>query len=375
MIINQWRVSAARNVQLSATLQADHYRSIVEHAPMMVWRSGRDAKVDYVNCTWLRFTGRSFEQEIGDGWLEGIHPDDRDRCRSLYLDRFEKRLPWEKEFRLLRHDGVYRYVLEQGVPYADEWGEFSGCIGSAMDVHDRKELDQAKTRFLAAMAHELRTPLTPLRTYVQTLGRDADGQAPGRRALVDRLDAQLRKLTTLVQEIGDNAQLEEGRPLHLRLERIELGSIVAEVIEAHRASIELKGTPDRGHTIFVAATCPCYVRGDSLRLEQVVTNLLDNALKFSPGGGAIRFDLSSSAGQCRLSVADRGIGVPAEELSALTRRYFRASNAAEEKFPGIGLGLSLSREIIERHGGTLTFESRLDHGTIATISLPADEGS
>jgi PAS domain S-box-containing protein len=106
-------------------LSTDHYYWIVEYAPMLVWRAGLDTKFDYVNQTWLSFTGRTFEQEMGDGWLDAVHPDDRERCHSLYLERFEKRLPWEKEFRLRRHDGVYRYVIERGGPYMDEAGEFA----------------------------------------------------------------------------------------------------------------------------------------------------------------------------------------------------------------------------------------------------------
>lgn len=360
---------------MGTALEAQQYKAIVEHAPMMVWRSGRDAKVDYVNSTWLSFTGRRFEQEVGDGWLDAIHPEDRERCVSLYRDQFEKRVPWEKEFRLRRHDGVYRYVLERGVPYTNGAGQFSGCIGSAIDVHDRKELDRAKTRFLATMAHELRTPLTPLRTYVQTLGRAGHGQGQVTPALVDRLSAQLGRLTALVQELDDSALLDEGRPLNLSLERVELGLVVKRVIEARRASVALKITADRGHEVTFDAAGPCQVRGDTLRLEQVVANLLDNALKFSPTGGAVRIELSSDETACRLSIADDGIGVPAEELSSLTRRYFRASNATEERFPGIGLGLSLSREIIERHGGTLSFASRLNQGTVAIITLPKDASS
>jgi PAS domain S-box-containing protein len=357
---------------VGAILERQHYRAIVEHAPMMVWRSNRPGKIDYVNTTWLSFTGRRLEQEMGDGWLDAVHPDDRDRCLSLHRDRFERPRPWENEFKLRRHDGVYRYVLEQGVPYPDDAGEFSGCIGSVMDVHERKELDRAKTRFLATMAHELRTPLTPLRAYVQTLGRTACGEAPLNRELVDRLSAQLGRLTALVQELGDSAQLDQGRPLLLTVGRVELGAVVQRVIDAHRSGMALKITPDRGHTISVTSACACHVQGDPLRLEQVVTNLLDNALKFSPAGGAIQIALSVSEGRCRLSIADQGIGVPAEELSALTRRYFRASNATEERFPGIGLGLSLCRAIVEGHGGTLSFESRLNQGTVALISLPAD---
>src|SRR4051794_17941270 len=112
------------------TLSPHHYREIVDNAAMMVWRSDRDAKVDYVNGTWLRFTGRPIDEELGDGWLDAIHPDDRERCVTLFRANIEKRVPWEREFRLRRHDGVYRYMREMGVPYHDERGEYCGHIGS-----------------------------------------------------------------------------------------------------------------------------------------------------------------------------------------------------------------------------------------------------
>src|SRR5262245_8979451 len=115
----------------------EHYRAVVEHAPMMLWRAGRDGRFEYVNSRWLEFTGRRLEDEIGYGWLESIHPDDRDHSFSVYADRVERRLPWEKEFRLLRHDGVYRYVLEKGAPYDDDDGGFQGFIGSARASDER----------------------------------------------------------------------------------------------------------------------------------------------------------------------------------------------------------------------------------------------
>ncbi|MBS3990553.1 MAG: sensor domain-containing diguanylate cyclase [Erysipelothrix sp.] len=119
------------------SLSPYEYKSIVETAPNLIWRSGLDAKCYYFNKTWLDFTGRSFEQEFGDGWAEGVHPDDLDRCISIYLESFNKRIRFEMEYRLRRHDGEWRWINDIGVPAIDENGDFSGFIGSCLDVTER----------------------------------------------------------------------------------------------------------------------------------------------------------------------------------------------------------------------------------------------
>lgn len=103
----------------------------------MIWRAGLDAKCDYFNETWLAFTGRTFEQEYGDGWAEGVHPDDLDRCVGIYRDHFACHAVFEMEYRLKRHDGVYRWLFDRGVPFNDGTGRFAGFIGSCVDVEER----------------------------------------------------------------------------------------------------------------------------------------------------------------------------------------------------------------------------------------------
>jgi PAS domain S-box-containing protein len=119
------------------TLPPAQYRLLVESSPVMIWRAGLDAKCDYFNETWLAFTGRTFEQEFGDGWAEGVHVDDLDRCVGIYRDHFGRRAIFEMEYRLRRHDGVYRYIFDRGVPFFDEAGQFAGFIGSCVDVDER----------------------------------------------------------------------------------------------------------------------------------------------------------------------------------------------------------------------------------------------
>ncbi len=117
----------------------EQYRLIVENAPNMLWRAGLDTKCDYFNATWLHFTGRSMEQEIGNGWTEGVHPEDLERCIAIYLASFSERKAFVMEYRLRRADGEYRWINDHGTPYYDQTGAFAGYIGSCMDVTERVE--------------------------------------------------------------------------------------------------------------------------------------------------------------------------------------------------------------------------------------------
>lgn len=133
-------------------LSGTEYRTIVEQAPFMVWRAGSDAKCDYFNAVWLAFTGRPLAAELGDGWAEGVHPEDLERCVRTYREAFAARRPFEMEYRLRRADGDYRWLFDRGVPFSNAHGEFAGYIGSCVDVTDRRvaeeRLDLARRREL-----------------------------------------------------------------------------------------------------------------------------------------------------------------------------------------------------------------------------------
>ena len=120
-------------------MDGEQYRLIVENAPNMLWRASLDKRCDYFNTTWLTFTGRTMSQEVGNGWTEGVHPDDIERCLTIYLSSFDERKPFEMEYRLRRADGAYRWINDRGTPYYDHDGAFAGYIGSCMDVTERIE--------------------------------------------------------------------------------------------------------------------------------------------------------------------------------------------------------------------------------------------
>ncbi|MEP7125304.1 MAG: PAS domain-containing sensor histidine kinase [Byssovorax sp.] len=349
-------------------LNLEQYRALVEHAPAMVWRTGLDAKCDYFNATWLAFTGRALDQEVGNAWAEGVHPDDLDRCLKIYHESFEARRPFEIEYRLRRADGIYRYLFDRGVPYHDAEGQFAGFIGSCVDVDDRRKADEAKQVFLTMIAHELRTPLMTLGTASTLLRRRlVAGKDP--EPTIASIERQVARFVKMVASLGEAASLEAGRGLALDAVSVDVWALIRDTVESQQEV--LRARVDQRHTLTLdAPTTALALRADADRLYHVLLGLIENAIKFSPSGGVVAVRGEVQGGAVVLSVSDSGIGVPAADQPSLFQRFFRAGNAPPENFPGLGLGLSITREIVEAHGGQVSLQSHVGEGTTVTITLP-----
>jgi PAS domain S-box-containing protein len=139
-----------------AYLSADEYRIIVQQAPIMIWRSDMSAGCDYFNQLWLSFTGATLEHELGNGWADGVHPEDFDRCLNIYLTAFAARERFTMEYRLRRADGDYRWILDEGGPFFDAEGAFAGFIGSCIDITERIEAQNLKAELDEAEMRRLR---------------------------------------------------------------------------------------------------------------------------------------------------------------------------------------------------------------------------
>ena len=154
-------------------LSREEYRLLVEKAPIMIWRSSATSECDYFNETWLAFTGRSMEEEMGNGWTEGVHPEDFDNCLKIYTDHFARREIFEMEYRLRRFDGVYRWIFDRGVPFYDSEGNFKGYIGSCIDVTERIEAEKALKRAQEAEIKQLQGFL-PICAYCKKIRNDSN---------------------------------------------------------------------------------------------------------------------------------------------------------------------------------------------------------
>jgi PAS domain S-box-containing protein len=350
---------------LPEVLSATDSATLLDRAPLLVWRCGVDGHRDYFNDTWLRFTGRSREEELGEGWMRGVHPDDARRRAELFLDPLRRLGPFEVEYRLRRHDGLYRWVLERGVPIHEE-DSILGFVGACLDIHDRRRGEESREAALRMMAHELRTPLQALKMHVEVMRRAAAAGEVCSPETFDRLEVPVDRLGRLISDLLRAGDL-NGLSLHKV--RLNLAALLRRVIALR--SDELRESPGRPHHhLSFHGPDRADVDGESRSLEQAFHGLLDNALKFSPRGGEVDVELRAEGDHHLVAIRDQGIGIPEEDLESVGRRFFRGSNVPRRNFPGLGLGVAAARDVFERHGGGLSVASEVDRGTVITVALP-----
>jgi len=230
-----------------------------------------------------------------------------------------------------------------------------------------EDLSRLKDEFLSIASHELRTPVTSIKGYTQlakTLIREND--LPTSEEYLDIALDQIDRMSRLILELLDVSRIETGR-LEIRHEPIGWVQFVRELVHRHHTAIS-----DRRFHLNVPST-ETIVMGDRDRLEQVVGNLLENAVKYSPEGSEIFVDVQDRGDQVVTSVCDRGIGIPSDELSQVFERFHRGRQVSSTNYGGLGLGLYITRQIVDRHGGTIWVESKEGAGTTFYFSLPATQ--
>lgn len=340
------------------------FKIMAENAPVMIWMADTDKRRIYFNKVWLEFTGRSLQQEIGHGWEAGIHPDDISRSLNIYNTAFDKRKKFKKEYRLKRKDGKYRWVLSQGVPLFDN-GAFTGYIGSCMDINYRVEQEAQKDEFVAMASHELKTPLTSIKLYTELLHETISSKDDKTAALLaDKMDTQVDRLTWLVREMLDVSRI-TGGILQLEKESFDLNKVILQVVDDMRPIAQ-----KHKFELDLRSTTPIW--GDKERIRQVLDNLVSNAIKYSPDADRIIIKSETKGNLAEVSVKDFGIGISDAMKGRIFERFFRASNS-ENTFPGIGLGLYISAEIVKRHHGKYWFTSSVNGGSEFFFSLPTDQ--
>ncbi len=357
------------------------FRTMADTAPVMIWMSGTDKLCTFFNKGWLDFTGRTLEQELGNGWAEGVHREDFDRCLEIYTNAFNARQEFTMEYRLRRFDGEYGWVLDHGVPRSEANGEFLGFIGCAIDITERKrgELEAMQQRaelahiarlstmgeLAASLAHELNQPLTAILSNAQAAQRFLAVTPPDleelREILKDivqddsRAGEVIRRMRTLVKK-------EE-----LEFAPLDLGNVVSDVVLLSHSDATL-------HNIRVALEITSGLPaawGDKVQLQQVLLNLLLNAfdaLKNSPvdeRSVAVQADLDG-ASMLKVAVRDRGTGLNGE-VANIFQPFFTT------KRDGLGMGLSISRSIVEAHGGRLWAENNQDRGATFYFTVPIEK--
>jgi len=303
------RPSVARTHDLSAY----EYRILTESSPVLIWRSGQDSLCNYFNETWLEFTGRSIEQELGNGWSEGVHPDDLPSCLGIYLKSFEARTPFEMRYRLRRHDGAYRYVLDRGVPFHEEGGSFEGFIGSCIDVHDahdaqlmlRAQEQQAletSDAIQRRIGRDLHDGLGQLLTGSSLIAKEIE------HALDGPLQLRARRLSELLAKSVEHAHsLARGlAPLHL------------ESMSIDKALFDLASMTSHAHGVTCELVSDVAIEADvgtRTQLFLITQEAIANALRHGRAR-RIAIELTRSDRSCRLRITDDGCGMHPQTAAA-----------------------------------------------------------
>ena len=368
-----------RRLQLQALeMRESYFHTLVDVAPVMLWTTDENNLCTYLSRRWYEYTGRTWDQDQGLGWLENVHPEDLPRTRDTFLAAAAAGQPFRLDYRLRRHDGAYRWFIDAGTPRFDEDGRPNGYVGTVTDVHARTEAEEELQRmaqalaeknrmqseFLYTLAHELRNPLAPIRTGLELMRLNPSvAQSGNVQGMIKR---QVDHMVHLVDDLLDMARLSEGK-VELRRSQVRLDEVVKDAVEMSMPLVNAGK-----HQLSLALPeLPILLHVDRHRIAQVLSNLVNNAAKYTPPGGRIVVQAQSRESEIVLCVTDNGIGIAADMLPVIFDMYAQVHDNAGMAQGGLGVGLNLVKRLVELHGGQVRAESAgLQQGSRFTVSLP-----
>jgi PAS domain S-box-containing protein len=355
------------------------FRTVADSAPVLIWMSGVDRLFTFFNKPWLDFTGRTAEQEMGNGWAQGVHPGDLEGCLTSYVEACDARRPFVLQYRLRRHDGEYRWISDNGVPRYDAHGGFAGYIGSCVDITDRLRAEAETQRLrqelahisrlatmremTATIAHELSQPLTAIMTNAQA-GLRFIGSPDRSRAEVSEIFNDIVVADQRARQVIQNmrALFQKGdaqrHPLRLNALINDVATVVGTDALLKNVSI----------TLDLAPQLPL-VSGDRVQLQQVVLNLVANAFEAVSDADQPRNVLlrtrTRGPNAVQVDVVDTGPGIAVDALASIFEPFVTTKRS------GMGMGLSVSRSIVDAHDGRIWAENNADGGASFHLVLPA----
>ncbi len=337
----------------------ERFRSLAQTLPQLVWMTDAQGNQEFASSRWKEYTG--IETGGEKEWREIVHPDDYDGINAAWIHSLSTGTVYKADVRLKNKAGEYRWHTVIGEPVLDNENKIVKWVGAFTDIQEQKIKEEKKDEFISIASHELKTPLTTAKAYLQMLELLLDEKNEDAKLYAKKASQSANRLHELISELLDVSKIRLGK-LNYTFATFNFNEMIESTVENMQLT-------SHTHTIIKTGKVCDEVTGDKERLQQVVINLLTNAIKYSPGAEKVFINLTQEKDSITLSVKDAGIGIAQQSLDKIFEKYHRVEEHAVH-FQGLGIGLFISYEIIQRHHGKLWAESEPGKGSTFYFTIP-----
>ena len=355
------------------------FEKMANTAPVMIWIADVEGLFSFVNKIWLDYSGKSMGNQLGMNWLKNVHPDDIEGLLHVYRSSFGSRKPFSVEFRFKRKNDEYQWMLMKGTPRISDDGVFNGFIGSCVNINEQieneekiksvnaklTESNETKDKFFSIIAHDLRGPLSGLSQILEILVTDYDDMEEKEKIEIVREAAKASNSTyALIENLLEWSRIQSDR-ISYEPTKINLFDLINNTTALYNQNIKTKEI-----TFNLAINPKATIFADKKMTETILRNLLSNAIKFTSVNGSVFVDSEEDQNYSIIKVQDTGVGMNKKMVEKLFRIDVSQSNPGTANEPGTGLGLILCKELIEKQGGKIWVESRINEGSTFYFTLP-----
>lgn len=343
-------------------ISREHFKLLTNNIVQMTWTNLPTGEFTSYNQRWYDYTGLTLDDDHDVVWEMIVHPDDLEETLRLYNKSLKTGELFEIENRYKRHDGVYRWHLNRSKPLRNDAGDIIFWVGTATDIEDQKQEMERKDEFIGIASHELKTPLTSLKGYLQLIaGYKKEDLPPIVKQYVTKASVSISKLQSLINDLLDVSKIKAGR-LEYAIGDVNITSLMNLCVENARHI-------NPAYTFNIKTDNEYIVKGNQERLEQVLMNLINNAVKYSPVNKTVTLNTQQICNNVRVAVTDSGIGLSPNQKDKIFERFYRVEDKLNMT-SGLGMGLYISKEIINNHNGLIGVESEMGKGSTFYFELP-----